>query len=208
MKNKIKIGILIACMAVTAVGSYAMQSSLAYLSDQTDVVNKFTVGNVTAEIVETFNPVTLKVGMNSYTKNVKVQNSGRVPAYARVWLSFTDCDVEKMSWLSCDGGNTWYSLSELRNHLPSGWAYESSGTLGGYYYYRNPVPPGGKTPVLITNVKTNFINKTGDTNETINKTPRNYDVLVYAETVQQAKLNGSGLNDSYRDAWTAFLNKK
>lgn len=214
MKKRFKIGILAVCLtAIIGVGlagfhKFFPEYTLAYLTNHTGATNKLTLGNVTAEIVETFNSPRMVVGTNSYTKKIQVQNSGRVPAYARVWLQFSDCDVEGISKLSCDNGASWWTLSELRSHLPSGWVYVSSGTLGGYYYYTSPVAPGGKTPTLITNVKTDFINKTADTNQTINKTPRDYDVLVYAETVQQAKLNGDGLNTSYSAAWTEFLNKK
>lgn len=208
MKTKLKIVILTICMAVLIASGFAIHSTLAYLSNETETVNKFTIGNVTAEIIETFNPVTLQTGINSYVKKVQVRNSGTVPAYGRVYLGFSDLDVEGISTLSCDGGSTWHTLSYIKEHPPTGWVYKSSGALSGYFYYKNPIKPDGVTPVLITNVKTEFINKTADTNQTINKTVRNYDVLVYAETVQRAKLNGSGLNSSYETAWTEFLGKK
>lgn len=115
--------------------------------------------------------------------------------------------MENISKVSADNGHTWYTLSEFKSHLPNGWVF-GNGNLYGYFYYTSPIQPGGKTPTLITNVKTTFINKTADTNTTINQTVRNYDILVYAETVQQAKLNGSGLNTSYSTAWQQFLDKK
>lgn len=208
-KNISKAVIIMLCMAALIGGGILTKSSLAYLSDfGGKKSNKFTVGNVTAEVNEVFNPVTLKTGTNSYKKEVKAKNGGTVPAYMRVWLGFSSGDVEGISKVSCDNGAHWYSLSELKNHLPAGWTYRGTGTLGGYYYYISPIAPGKSTPALITNVKTDFIEKTADTNETINKTVRDYEIFVYTEAVQQMKLDGSGLNTNYSAAWTQFLNKK
>lgn len=208
MRTKVKLCILAVCLGILIVGGFSIYSTFAYLSNKTGATNKFTFGNVTAEIVESFSPpARLVTGENSYTKKIQVQNGGTVPAYARVWLGFTDVDVENISKVSADNGHTWYTLSEFKSHLPSGWVF-GSGDLHGYFYYTSPIQPGSKTPTLITNVKTTFINKTADTNTTINQTVRNYDILVYAETVQQAKLNGSGLNTSYSTAWQQFLDKK
>lgn len=198
------------CLLVVGSAGYSFQGTMAYLSAKGETkTNWFTVGHVSVDIIEEFNPpASLVVGTNSYKKKVQFKNSGTVPAYLRANLTFSNKDVENISTVSCDNGAHWYKLSELKNHLPSGWAYASSGALSGYYYYTSPVQPGASTTPLITNVKTEFINKTADTNETINKTPRNYDISVYTEGVQQAKLDGSGLNTSYSTAWTAFLNKK
>lgn len=206
MKKRSKIlivlGVLLCLMAVGG--------TLAYLSDHGGKrTNKITFGNVTIDVVETFNPPSsLKVGDNTYEKRVTFKNNGTIPAYARTLLAFSEADVADISKLSSDGGNTWYSVSEFKNHLPSGWAYEGTGALGGYYYYTSPLAPGQSTTPLITNVKTTFQNKTADTNYTINYTPRNYDIYVYVEGVQQMKLDGSALNTNYRNAWTQFLDLK
>lgn len=204
-------GVLITfCISLLCVTLYGMQDTMAYLSSKGETkINHFSVGNASVDIVEEFTPPSsLKTGTNAYTKKVQLENTGTVPAYMRAVLMFSNGDVENISMVSCDNGANWYSLSDLKNHLPNGWVYKSDGTLGGYYYYTDPVQPGSRTPALITNVKTNFIEKTADTNETINKTPRDYDIFVYAECVQQAKLDGSGMNKDYQTAWTEFLNKK
>lgn len=209
-KNLWKIVLVVLCLVFIGGMEYSTHNTMAYLSAKSEAkINSFTIGNVMVSVVEEFNPPSsLVVGTNSYTKKVQVQNRGSVPAYMRVNISFSNVDVENVSMVSCDNGSHWYKLSELKEHLPEGWIYESNGILNGYYYCTTPIQPGDSTPVLITNVKTEFINKTADTNETINKTPRDYDIFVYTEGVQQAKLNGSGLNMSYSDAWTAFLSHK
>lgn len=221
MKRRVKNILSGICLAGLAAGLvfYFMfpDFTLAYLSNQTQATNSFTFGNVTAEIIETFTPPSsLVVGTNTYTKTVRVKNSGANPAYARVWLEFSDVNVEEISELTCDGTN-WCTLTQLKSNtgLPSNWVYRNSGTLAGYFYYTKPIGPGEMTPSLIMKIRTKFISKTADINETINYTPRDYDVLVYAETVQQAKLfpgvvdsENDGLNTSYATAWTEFLNKK
>lgn len=42
----------------------------------------------------------------------------------------------------------------------------------------------------------------------INRTPRDYDIFVYAEGLQQEKLDGSGPWSDYSQAWSAFLAQK
>lgn len=204
------LGILIAALVGGTIGMIGMNGTLAYLSHKpAGLTNKFTVGNVTIDIQEDFRPPTsMPVGATTYKKEVKFKNTGTVNAYARVNFAFSNTDVANLSQISSDGGNTWYSLSEFKTHLPSGWAYKQSGILSGYYYYTSPLTPGASTTPLFTHVKTTFQNKTADTNQTINKTPRDYDIYVYAEGLQQMKLNGSGKHTNYETAWTQFLNLK
>lgn len=196
----------IGCMAALA----GTAGTMAYLSYKTPALtNKFTVGNVTISIQEQFNPpASMPVGTTTYQKKVTFRNDGTVDAYARVNFAFSNTDVSNLSQISHDGGNTWYSVADFKSHLPNGWAYKASGTLGGYYYYTQPLAPGASTPPLFTHVRTTFQNKTADTNQTINNTPRDYDIYVYAEGLQQMKLDGSKKHTSYETAWTEFLGLK
>lgn len=171
--------------------------------------NYLTIGNIDMQIQENFSPPgSLNVGQNQYVKQVKVYNNGRNPGYARVLLEISNKDVEDLTQVSCDNGAHWYQLSDLKNHLPSGWVYISTGTLGGYYYYTQPIEPGQSTPYILTDVRTTFVNKTADTNYTINQTPRNYDIYVYCEGLQQMRLNGSSKHNNYQTAWSEFLTLK
>lgn len=202
---------ILACVLVVAMAALAgTAGTVAYLSHKaSNHVNKFTVGNVTIDIQEQFSPPTsMPVGTTTYKKRVVFKNTGKVDAYARANFAFSNKDVADLSMVSSDGGATWYSLADFKTHLPSGWAYKQSGILSGYYYYTSPLAPGASTTPLITNVKTTFQAKTADTNQTINKTPRDYDIYVYAEGLQQMKLDGSKKNTNYATAWTQFLNLK
>ena len=212
--NKIKkhaklfgiLGILSLCL----IAGFGIAGTLAYMThkDKT-VTNNFTFGNVDVEIVEDFNkPKTLNVGDNIYKKTVTVKNTGTVNNYSRINVRFSDANVEEISYFSSDNGTTWWGAADYKNHLPENWAYQSTGPLTGYYYYTKALAPGETSTPLFTNVKTTFINKTADTNTTINYTPRPYDIYLQSEAVQQYKLDGSELHDSYVNAWTEFLAKK
>ena len=199
-------GILLSLCLLLGLGA---AGTLAYLTHKAKTVtNNFTFGNVDVTIVEDFQkPAHLKVGDNIYKKSVTLKNTGTVSNFSRINVRFSDTNVEEISYLSNDG-TTWYKAAEYKNHLPANWAYQSTGPLTGYYYYTKALAPDESSTPLFTHVKTVFINKTADTNTTINYTPRPYDIYLLSEAVQQRKLDGSELHTSYIDAWTEFLAKK
>lgn len=205
--KKTRIGLWALLLAVCLFGSVVSYQTMAYLTDRDRPGdNKFTVGNVDIRIDEDFTPVTgMTVGTKAYKKKVKFTNYGRNDAYVRVLLAKSNGDVDAK--ITRDGTN-YYTFEDYPNHLNSNWAYKSSGVLGGYYYYKQPLKPGQSTDLLITNVQVTFHEKTADTNLTVNQTPRDFEVYVYCEGLQQYKLNGSGKHTLYETAWTEFLNRK
>ena len=211
MKKKILIPVLsFGILAGLAGGGYLASNTLAYLSDRGPVKhNELTVGNVVMDITEDFEkPPAMDVGTTTFKKDVKITNNGTVTGFTRASILFSNGDVEGISEVSGDGGKTWYSLDEFSSHLPSGWAYQANGTLGGYYYYTKALAPGESTTSLITHVRTTFEEAVAVTDESINRTPRDYDIFVYAEGLQQEKLDGSGPWSDYSQAWSAFLAQK
>lgn len=188
----------------------SITGTMAYLSDKAPVKdNSFTVGNVDIVVDEFFEPPnSMVVGDNTYQKRVAFTNNGTVNAYVRVKVAFSEMDVADISQLSSNGGSTYHPVSDFSKHLPDGWAYQNSGTLAGYYYYEKALAPGETTVPLFTHVKTTFQQKTADTNRTINYTPRDYDIFVYVEGVQEQSLDGSAPYKDYTNAWTAFLELK
>lgn len=210
MDRKTKRFRILAILSICLLIGLGVAGTLAYLTYKTKTVtNKFTFGNVDVTIVEDFNkPNNLVVGDNVYKKSVTLKNTGTVSNFSRVNVRFSDTNVSEISYLSPNGGTSWYKVSEYKDHLPNGWAYKDDGPLSGYYYYTKALKPGESTTPLFTHVKTTFINKTADTDETINYTPRPYDIYLLSEAVQQYKLDGSGPHSSYETAWTEFLGKK
>lgn len=211
-KRSVKKRILLSMLCLGLLGAATAGSigTFAYYSDyDAPAENSFTVGDVVMTVDEDFDkPDSMGVGTNTYKKDVKVTNEGTLSGFVRMNLLFSSGDVEDISEVSSDGGKTWYSMDDFPFHLPSGWVYQSSGDLGGYYYYTEAIDPGESTTSLITDVRTTFQEKVSDTDLSINYTPRDYDIFVYAEGVQQDKLDGSGVWTDYSQAWDTFLGQK
>lgn len=101
--------------------------TVAYLATQTrPVVNTFTPGEVSCEVVEEFN--TDKTQKTS----VQVQNTGNVPAYIRVAVVANTVD-----------GNDVTGAFDVSNKLcGENWQYN---VADGYYYYKGIVQPSEVT---------------------------------------------------------------
>lgn len=132
---------LLTLMAALLVGTTAVGSSLAFLVDRTDqLTNTFTPSEVKGEIVETFD--------KEVKKDVKIKNTGDIPAYVRVtvvpnWVDGVNDERNVAAEVKeSDYAITW-------NDDASGWFKESDG----FYYYSRPVLPGFSTDVLIKECK-------------------------------------------------------
>ena len=177
-------------------------STALYLTSVDGEKNSVKIGENRIDISEDFDPPDeLRVGENSYQKEVAIENTGNTDAYIRVFLDFSSSDISSISEISSDGGETFYSYDEFKNHIPENWEYVPSGILGGYFYYKIPVCPGEKTPNLITNVKTTFSSAI-DVDE--------YDVIVYAESVQTIDKDGIPFpgDTAWASSWIEFLQRK
>ena len=182
-------------------------ATISYLTAGGDEENNsFNAGNVTIDIIEEFEaPAELTVGENTFVKNVSFKNSGTVSAYVRARCAFSDNDVEKISEISTDNGTSWFAASKLSENLPEKWIYIGTSDLEGYFYYFEPLQPGESTTSLFTNIRTVFAEKISDADISVNYTPRDFDIFIYAEGLQQMMLDGSGENTSYDQAWEEFL---
>ena len=201
MKKTKTILILLSTFALGALLSFSLPGgTLAYFTNKKNTTNTLTVGENKIQIVETFpEPPTPVVGTNTYTKTVNVKNTGDVDCYVRVFIDFSDDSVRNKSTVSSDGTN-YYTVSEfVANHLPQNWVYVADGALGPYFYYTQPIAPNASTTNLLHSFKTTF----AATDEI-----RDFDVYVYAESVQTRDNNGDLFTgtDTWRQAWTEFLN--
>ena len=188
----------VAIGALTA-GLVNMPGILAYMTDGGELTNTLTVGENIIEVDENFPDPEIETGENTYTKDVKVKNTGDVPCYVRVFLEFSDNDVRGESKVSPDG-TTFYTMSEFNSHLPEGWVYvnDAADALAPYYYYTAPLAVNASTPSLIKSVKTTFA--TADNIEP-------FDIYVYAESIQTLDKYGQAFTgtDQWRSAWTEYL---
>ena len=169
-------------------------STALYLTSVDGEKNSVKIGENRIDISEDFDPPDeLRVGENSYQKEVAIENTGNTDAYIRVFLDFSSSDISSISEISSDGGETFYSYDEFKNHIPENWEYVPSGILGG--------KKKKKTPNLITNVKTTFSSAI-DVDE--------YDVIVYAESVQTIDKDGIPFpgDTAWASSWIEFLQRK
>ena len=181
----------VACMTgVTAVSAYYTAHEKS-TNTVTPATNEITV-------VEKFNPPTeLKVGANTYQKEVQIKNTGNSDTYVRVFCDVSEDSVRDTTSFSSNG-TSWYSIGDYRNHLPDNWSYITTGDLAGYYYYTLPVKAGASTTALVKQIKTEFSKE-----EDI----KPYDVIVSAESIQIRDKYGQLFTgaDAWKSAWTEFV---
>ena len=211
--------LIITAAAAVVVSSVLVGVSYSYMiSTPGEVVNEIPIGYDEVSIIEEFTPPTEQIpdGATTFRKKVTVSNTGNTPCYVRLFADFSSGSIRSISSFSFDDGESYYSaelnmadnyfikeVSSSRNPN-KGWIFipeSSNAALGGYYYYTKPLDVGEVTPPLFTNVKTDYSNNTGQKIE-------QYDVIVYAESVQTVTRDGnSDTNavDRYKTVWEEYL---
>lgn len=148
-------GILLAAVIVLLAG--AVGGTWAFLVAQSESVqNNFTYAHVRCTIDEKFE--------NGVKSDVKIQNTGDIPAYIRARIVVTWKDANgKVSAVPVK--NTDYTIA----FNETDWTQQ-----GDYWYCKTAVDAGGETPVLITKCE-----KKGNA-------PKNYDlsVEILADAIQ------------------------
>lgn len=193
---------------------------VAYYVNNDKNNNQFTVGENENKITEKFEPPSNQVETsNKYQKKIQVENTGSVPCYVRLYVSFSNSQVLDYSKFS-DAENLaddtiFYNANPLNSdsfadYLNSGgysgkWKYIKDNTninLNGYYYYTEPIEPNQSTEPLFNWIDTDY-QKNG-------KDIQQYEVLVYSETLQSFDDNenqsvGSSSSSKWLQAWNSFL---
>ena len=145
-KRSIKPFLIAFCVCILACA--AVSGSLAWLiSAPGPVVNEFIPGEVTIQVDETFNGTT--------KQNVRIKNTGNVPAYIRVALV--------PAWVDDEGNIAAKPASlELNDDCNITWGkdgngYEDDWFIGsdGFYYCKTFINPGESTPILIKSCTVN-----------------------------------------------------
>ena len=146
-KRRIKPFLIAFCVCILACA--AVSGSLAWLIiTPGPVVNEFTPGEVTIQVDETFNGTT--------KSDVRIKNTGNVPAYIRVALV--------PAWVDDEGNIAAKpaSLEQLDNDCNIAWGedgngYENDWFIGadGFYYCKTFINPGESTPILIKSCTVN-----------------------------------------------------
>ena len=133
-KRSVKPFLIAFCVCILACA--AVSGSLAWLiSTPGPVVNEFTPGEVTIQVDETFNGTT--------KQNVRIKNTGNVPAYIRVALV--------PAWVD-DEGNIAAKPAYLDDcNITLGDDFNQFWFKGtdGFYYCKTFIKPDEYTPILI-----------------------------------------------------------
>lgn len=149
-------GILLAAVIVLLAG--AVGGTWAFLVAQSEPVeNNFTYAHVSCTINEKF--------VNGVKSEVKIQNTGDIPAYIRARIVVTWKDASGNVSSTVPVKNTDYTIAFNEKD----WTQQ-----GGYWYCNTAVDVGGETPVLITKCE-----KKGNA-------PKDYDlsVEILADAIQ------------------------
>ena len=154
-------GILLAAVIVLLAG--AVGGTWAFLVAQSEPVqNNFTYAHVRCTIDEKFE--------NGVKSDVKIQNTGDIPAYIRARIVVTWKDANGNVSSTVPVKNTDYTIAFNEKD----WTQQ-----GGYWYCNTAVDVGGETPVLITKCE-----KKGNA-------PKDYDlsVEILADAIQSEPAN-------------------
>lgn len=199
MNKRMKVIIAVAALTV-AVGVGAVS---AYLTDQAAQRNTIVIGSNTIELVENYEPPEKinTVGDTVFKKEVQVKNVGNVDCYIRVFCEFSDPVMRDMAAISFNSWGGQMSDKEFHESPPKGWAYYGEGPLSGYFYYTEKLRPGDSTGRLLDRVKITVPEGFSDI--------RDFEIIVYAESVQAVKAGGTDGNrkeyENYMEAWTDLL---
>ena len=209
MKKKKIVSVLAVTFLAAAV---VVGTTVAYLTANSNKqINTVSVGYDSVEIVEDFIPPKKQESETIYKKKIQVRNNGTVPCYARVYVDFSNSEVRDVSWFSKDGINYYSASRNLEydaayiNHLPEKWKFipdnsepnnSEPSSLAGYFYYTDPLDPDGNdiSEELFTFVKTIYPD---------NIAPQQYDIIVYAESIQTIGENGQ--DNGWYSTWSEFL---
>ena len=143
-KRSVKPFLIAFCVCILACA--AVSGSLAWLTSTPEqVVNSFTPGVVTIQVDEKFD--------GSTKSNVRIKNTGNVPAYIRValvpaWVDDKGNIAAKPASLKLDCDITW---GEDGNGYEADWFIGSDG----FYYCKTVIEPDGSTPILIKSCTVN-----------------------------------------------------
>ena len=131
-KRKTKVvmaGYVVLICAVAGCGGTA-----AYLTHHAAATNEFVVGSQVSSVDETWTPPAGLESGKTYTKEVRVANTGTTACYVRVMAEVSNPQTAKC--LSID-----WNRQQWTERQPDG-----------YYYYKSVLPAGSKTEPLFTKV--------------------------------------------------------
>lgn len=145
MKKKLLVAALAVIMVVTAIAG----ASLAYLTDEEEATNEFTVGNVDIELTEPNWDATGKAEAEDVypgeplAKDPTVENVGKNPCFLRISVSALDQFAA-----AYDGAMITYRTDYVDGKLGENWVLHTDG----YFYYTKVLAAGETTDALFDQI--------------------------------------------------------
>ena len=162
---------LLLAVSVALILAAAIGGTIAYIVTKTDsVTNTFDPANVPIKVDETF--------VNGEKKDVKIQNTGNIPAFirAKVVVTWKDTNGNVSAIKPVEGTDKDYTIS----YNGTDWTYNNT---DGFWYSNTAIAATGKTPVLISSCQ-----------PVEDKAPDGYklSVEIIAESIQSEPANVVG----------------
>ena len=195
-KPKKPLPILVLCAVLAGGITFGtVKLATAYFHNAETHKNSYGVANNVIEIREEFTPPPAIDVTSEYKKSVSVKNTGDVPVYARVLITWSDPYAEKDSEITNAKGT--FAAEKLSENLPDGWVKSPGGKFGTYFYYTKSIAPGESTNEIIQKVKTTFAE---------GSEKYDYDIYVMSESVQTKRTVGTETKDlTWQEAWEGFI---
>lgn len=194
MKKRLKIFVITVLFILSCIGA-----TYAYFTYLDSAENVFEVGTNTIEVDEDYEPPEeITTGETRFLKTVRIKNTGTIPCFIRMFCEFSDSDIEKYTEVLV--GDEWIKAEDLHSAELEDWVYipEEDGKLGGYFYYTKPVEPDESTKPIFKEVKVTIPSTEGDK-------AKDFDIIVYSESVQIKDYNGNDYADGWMGAWNEFI---
>lgn len=113
-------------------GLFLIRPTSAYLRAQEQQENHITIGENEIRIQEKFQKPSYWLFSTTYEKEVRIQNTGSIPCYIRVFAEVSNADIPAQMVLNT---TAWKKCKD------------------GYYYYKDIVAPEQKTAALFQHVQ-------------------------------------------------------
>ncbi len=136
LNSRSRLLIILCCVTVALLLIPGIDTVIGYLQQQSSLTNVVTMGKTDVSITENFD--------GSVKTDVAVKNSGNIPVYVRVAVTYAWQNASGEIILGVPQETTDYTVTFATLGEAGDWF-----VLDGYYYYKHPVAEGASTGNLI-----------------------------------------------------------
>ena len=185
--------IIVLCLSTVAM-------TLAYFTDNGEVDNTLSIGQIDTEIIEDFEAPKNLIDTEQVKKIVRIRNNGPNPAYVRVFCEFSDSRVDanfdtENGFATIDYNPTSF-IDEEGNEATAEGLWTEPDT-DGWRYYTVPLLPGDISDPVMTKVS---IKEGVQESQLVD-----FEIIVVHESTQTSFSEGGQLvTKTYEEAWNMY----